>query len=246
MRVLGPVPGVLKPFATAAGFVRAVMAAMTWRAFLFAALLGLCVEASRYIKFINNAPPNYLLSGLVITQLGTLCVLLAVLAGDEAVRRGTSAWFAYTAALLTASIVTAFGQWYIRSWFHLFTVINRPGVPVRVQYTMIIFVACDVLMFGGFAMLAYVNRRTAQRILEGVRSAELKRVQIERRLTESRLATAQAHIDPHMLSRSLTAVRNLYKQGSPDADLELDALIQRLQATVTGGAGADLPGGATP
>jgi hypothetical protein len=237
---------VLRRLAAAAGFVRAVLAAMTWRAFLFAALLGLCVEASRYLKYINNEPPNYLISGLVITQLGTLCVLLAVLAGDEAVRRGVNAWFAYWVALLTASIVTAIGQWYIRGWFHLFTVVNRPGVPLRVQYTMIIFVACDVLMFGGFAMLAYVNRRSAQRILEGVRQAELRRVQIEQRLTESRLATAQAQIDPHILSSSLTQVRDLYKQGSPDADLELDALIRRLQATVTGSAGADLRAGATP
>jgi len=228
------------------GFVPAVVASMTWRAFLFANLIGLCVQASRELKYFDNAPPNYMLSGLIITQLGALCVLLAVLAGDEAVRRGSSAWFAYTAALLIASIVTAFGQWYIRGWFHLYTVVNRPGVPVRVQYTMIIFVACDVLMFGGFAMLAYVNRRSAQRILEGVRSAELKRVQIERRLTESRLATAQAHIDPHILTRSLTEVRDLYKRGSPDADLELDALIQRLQATGTGSAAADLPAGATP
>jgi hypothetical protein len=236
MRTWDAGPAALKPLAVAAGFVRAVMATMTWRACLFAELLGLCVEASRYLKYLNNAPPNYLLSGLVITQLGALCVLLATLAGDEAVRRGVNAWFAYGVALLTASIVTAFGQWYIRGWFHLFTVVNRPGVPLRVQYTMIIFVACDVLMFGGFAMLAYVNRRSAQRILAGVRSAELKRVQIERRLTESRLATAQAQIDPHLLTRSLTEVRDLYKRDSPDADLQLDALIQRLQATVTGGA----------
>jgi hypothetical protein len=246
MRAWGAGPAVLKPLATVAGFVRAVGASMTWRAFVVANLLGLCVQASRELKFFNNAPPNYMLSGLIITQLGSLCVLLAVLAGDEAVRRGSSAWFAYTAAVLTASIVTAFGQWYIRGWFHLYTVVNQPGVPIRVQYTMIIFVACDVLMFGGFAVLAYVNRRSAQRILEGVRSAELKRVQIERRLTESRLATAQAQIDPHTLTRSLTEVRDLYKLASPDADLELDALIQRLQATVTGSAGADLRGGATP
>jgi hypothetical protein len=246
MRAWGALPAVLKPFATAAGFVRAVMAAMTWRACLVASLLGLCVQASRHLKFLNTAPPNYVLSGLIITQLGSLCVLLALLAGDEAVRRGSSAWFAYTASLLTASIVTAFGQWYIRGWFHLFTVVNRPGVPLRVQYTMIIFVACDVLMFGGFAMLAYVNRRSAQRILEGVRGAELKRVQIERRLTESRLAMAQAQIDPQLLTRSLTKVRDLYKKGAPDADLQLDALIQRLQATVTGSAAAELPGGATP
>lgn len=228
------------------GFVRAVMAAMTWRAFLIANLLGLCVQVSRYLKFLNTAPPNYLLSGLVITQLGSLAVLLAVLAGNEAVRRGARAWSAYTVALLTASIVTAVSQWYVRGWFHLFTVINRPGVPMRVQYTMMIFVACDVLMFGGFVMLAYVNRRSAQLILEGVRNAELRRVQIEQRLTESRLATAQAQIDPHMLTRTLTEVRDLYKQGSADADFELDALIQRLQATVTGSAGANLPGGATP
>jgi hypothetical protein len=239
MRVGLTVP---KPFAAAAGFVRAVIASMTWRAFLFASLIGLCVLASRELKFLDNAPPNYLWSGLVITQLGSLSVLLAVLAGNEAVRRGSSAWFAYTAALLTASVVTALGQWYIRGWFHLYTVVNRPGVPARVQYTMIIFVACDVLMFGGFAMLAYVNRRSAQRILEGVRSAELKRVQIERRLMESRLGTARAQIDPQILFGSLTEIRDLFQQGSRDADLQLDALIQRLQAAVTRDSVAIAPG----
>lgn len=234
-------PVLLRPLAIATGFVRAVFASMTWRAFLFADLLGLCVQVSRYLKFLYTAPPNYMLSGLVITQLGALFVLLAVLAGNEAVRRGARAWIAYTAALLTASIVTAVSQWYVRGWFHLFTVINRPGVPVRVQYTMMIFVACDVLMFGGFVMLAYVNRRSAQRILEGVRSAELRRVQIEQRLTESRLASARAQIDPNILFGSLTEVRDLYKHGSRDADLKLDALIRRLQATVTGSAGENLP-----
>jgi hypothetical protein len=69
------------------GFVPAVVASMTWRAFLFANLIGLCVQASRELKYFDNAPPNYMLSGLIITQLGALCVLLAVLAGDEAVRR---------------------------------------------------------------------------------------------------------------------------------------------------------------
>jgi hypothetical protein len=236
----------LKPLAAVAGFVRAVIASMTWRAFLFADLIGLCVQASRSLKFFDKAPPNYLISGLVITQLGALCVWLAVLAGDEAVRRDMNASFAYPLALVAASIVAAFGQWYIRGWFHLYTVVNKPGVPLRIQYTMIIFVACDVLMFGGFAMLAYVNRRSAQRILEGVRSAELRRLQIERRLTESRLATAQAQIDPQVLFGALAEVRDLYSRAEPHADAKFEKLVQRLQAAVKKSAGIGATNGGTP
>jgi hypothetical protein len=99
-----------------------------------------------------------------------------------------------------------------------------------------IFVGCDCILFGGLAMFAYVNRRRAQTILEGVRNAELKRVQLERRIAESSLAAARARIDPTELSMNLSQIRALYLSAAPDAERQLDGLIQRLHATIRSGA----------
>jgi hypothetical protein len=200
--------------------------------------LALCVLRSLQ-HFLSVQPrlphlPHFFASGLVITTLGSLSVMLAALTADEAIQRGASAWATYCIALLAATCVADSAQWYIRAWLHLYTVVNQPGVPLAAQRAVIVFVACDVLIFGGFAMLAYLSRRSAERILEGVRSAELRRVQIERRLTESRLATAQAQIDPRMLFGALEEIRSMYSLAVPHAEQRLEELIQRLQASVTG------------
>ncbi len=220
------------------GFSSAVIASMTWRMLLTALMLAFCLNVIRWVQNSMQAPANFPTSSLVITNLGALLVMVATLAADEAIRRGVSAWLACLIALGTASVFTALGQWYIRAWLHLYTSVNKPGVPLPVQRTQMIFVACDVVVFGGFAMLAYVNHRGAQRILDGVRSAELERVLIERRLTESRLATARAQIDPNALFLSLEEIRCCYSQASPDADRKLDELILRLQTAVTGSGAA--------
>jgi hypothetical protein len=224
----------------------AVLAAVTWRALRTALLLGLPLCVLRELQNYTEGPPSYFASGLVITTLGSLCVMLAALAADEAIQRGAPVWAAYSIALLAASFVTALGQWYIRTWLHLYTVANRPGVSPTEQRIGIIFIAGDVLILGGFAMLAYLNRRSAERILEGVRNTELRRVQIERRLTESRLAAAQAQIDPRTLFAALEEIRSMYSLAAPHAEQRLDELIQGLQATVTGHVLAIGSGGSAP
>jgi hypothetical protein len=217
-----------------AGFVRAVVASITWRRVLTAWLLGFALFALRLVQGAGPHPPStFPISGLVITNLGALLVLLAALSADEAIRRGARPWLVYIFTLGAASILTAVGQFYIRAWFHLYTGVNQPGVPVAVQRTHMIFVACDVMVFGGIAMFAYLNRRSEQRILDGVRGAELRRVQLERQLTESRLAMTRAHIDPSVLLDTLGEIRNSYARSAPQADFRMDELIRRLQATVT-------------
>jgi hypothetical protein len=89
------------------------------------------------------------------------------------------------------------------------------------------------MVFGGIAMFAFLNHRSAQRILDVVRGAELRRVRLERQLTESRVAMTRAYIDPGALFESLGKIRTLYAESAPQADLRLDELIQHLQATVT-------------
>jgi hypothetical protein len=217
----------------ALGFIRAVSASITWRNLLTAWALGFAVFLVRQFQNGAHAPPNFPISGLVITNLGAMFVLLAALSADEAIRRGAPPWLAYLLSLMTASALTAVSQFYMRAWFHLYTSVNQPGVPIAVQRTHMIYVACDVMVFGGFAMLAFLNSRSSVRVLEGVRGAELRRVQLERQLTASRLAVTRARIDPGALFETLGEIRNLYALSAPQADLRMDELIQRLQATVT-------------
>jgi hypothetical protein len=216
------------------GFLSALVRSVTWQRVLAAWLLGFALYLVR--NFQNAAPTtpsNFTASGLIITNLGALLVLLAALSADEAIRRGARPWLVYLVFLVAASILTAVGQWYIRAWLHLYTAVNQPGIPMPIQRTMMIFVACDVFMFGGFAMLAFLNRQSAQRILDGVRAAELRRLQLEQQLTESSMAITLAHIDPGTLFESLGEIRALYARSAPQADLKMDELIHRLQDAVT-------------
>jgi len=74
-----------------------------------------------------------------------------------------------------------------------------------------------------------------------VRAAELERVGVERRLIESRLAAAQAQIDPERVFRHLAEIRNLYASARPGADERLEALIQELRASVAQGVDVTQP-----
>ena len=224
----------MNPAGPCKSFAGAVFAALTWRRILAALALGLVLSVLRDAQNSAHSPPHFALSSIVIVVLGSVFVLLAALVCDEAIQRGARDWVMCLVCLVAATVLTTFGQWYVRGWLHLYTVANQPGVPIAVQRMQMVFVACDVFVIGGFAMLAYVSRRRGQRILEGVRGAELRRVQIERQLTESRLAAARAHIDPRLLFDTLAEIRDLYSADDPGADEHMDRLIRRLQATVTG------------
>lgn len=82
-------------------------------------------------------------------------------------------------------------------------------------------------------MMAYLQRQNAQRLLEGVRTAELARVQVEHDLIESRLAATQAQVDPEAVLTQLATIRNLFCEELPGAEENLEALIRMLRASVT-------------
>jgi sensor histidine kinase YesM len=83
-----------------------------------------------------------------------------------------------------------------------------------------------------FGMVIYMNRRTAERMLDRVQAAELKRVQLEEQLIESRLAMAEAQVDPQMLFSDLAEIRDGFSRSLPDADAKLDALVQHLRTAL--------------
>jgi LytS/YehU family sensor histidine kinase len=57
----------------------------------------------------------------------------------------------------------------------------------------------------------------------------LSRVRLEQQLIESRLATAEAQIDPRMLFEALREIRSSLARAEPQADTQLDRLIRRLR-----------------
>lgn len=215
-------------------------------------LIGLAVALARYLQQRSadvamlaylqargeSTPLHLLNSHFIITSVGAVFVTFAALAADEALRRGVRMVRAYSLALLAASCVTAIVQWHLRSWLG---VDYPPGAGVPI--VRLVLVAIDVSLLGGLAMLAYLNRQSAQRMLAGVRTAELERVQIERRLIESRLAAAQAHIDPGSLLGQLAEIRTLYGAAQPAAEARLETLIQELRATVAQSVAATVPRG---
>lgn len=214
------------------GFLASVAAAITWRRFLTAQALGFALSSVRIVQFSNDAPPQFFLSSTVICALGALSVLLAAVIADEALKRGAAARIVCPVTLIAAAVATALAQWYVRGWLHLYTAVNKPGIPEPVQRTMMIFVALDVITFGGFAMLAFLNLRSERRIMDGVRASELRRAHLERHLAASRLAAARAEVDPQQLSESLRQIRGLYQTANPGAEREFDTLIANLQASV--------------
>jgi sensor histidine kinase YesM len=77
-----------------------------------------------------------------------------------------------------------------------------------------------------------MNGRAAERMLEGVRSAELRRVKLDRQLVESRLATAEAQIDPQMLFGALAQIKHGLEESQPEAEKQLNDLIQTLRSAL--------------
>lgn len=206
----------------------AVWAQITWRKLLAIEGIAGVVGILRWFELQQYHLPAFLLAGSAFNlMIGALLLLIAALCADELVNRGARPRVAYSLALLTASAVTAVAEWYARLWF------GPAGMPTNLMAQQMAIAFVDIASYGGIGVLAYANRRTADRILENMRRAELKRVRLERQLIESRLATTQAQMDPNMLFATLGEIRDDMQRAAPGADGKLDGLIQRLRTALT-------------
>ena len=87
----------------------------------------------------------------------------------------------------------------------------------------------------GTVLMVYLNRQIGRRILAGVRAGELARLQAERRLIASRLASAETEVEPQAIRRRLERLRDLYAMGNAEADCELERLIIELRESAARG-----------
>jgi hypothetical protein len=218
-------------------FAQGVVQAITWRRLLVALTVGLTLGLGRYVHWLLPDTPSHALpTQLISFGVGALCILVAAVTTDEAARRGLRVSLIFPLTLLGASVLGAVVQWLVRSWLDI--VDSGPGAgPTWARIMEAVFDDC---IYGGLAMMAFLQRQSAQRLLQGIRSADLARVQIEHNLIESRMATTRAQLDPNEIFGQLTVVRNLYASGDSGADEGLESLIRILRSSVAQGTAASL------
>ncbi|HEX4023578.1 MAG TPA: hypothetical protein VHX52_02575 [Steroidobacteraceae bacterium] len=214
----------------AARFAATVLRAVTWKAILLTQSLGLLFALCPWLEYPDrHARPHFLLIDLIEQALAALFVMLAAFAGDEAVPRGWTLWRAFVVVTLCAAGATALAAWAVCSGFGL----TQPHLVLR----RVLDIFFDVGAWGT-ALMTYLNRQSAERILAGVRAGELARLTAERRLLASRLAAAETQVDPASVLRQLAGIRDRYAAGQADADRGLDQLIDELRVSVARGMAA--------
>lgn len=198
-------------------FMRLALSGLTWRKVLIMLTVGFSFNL---IGLMEGGRPMGIATALVVA----LCAvgnLLVALGADELVKRGVRLQrvypFALVSVLLINCAVAVIGRWHIGNLS-----------PTR-RWLGLLGFGIDYSLWGIFAVFVYVNSRIAERMAQGLRVAELRRVRLEAELVESRLASAQAQVDPQMLFSALAQIRNKLSAAAPDAEEQLDALIQRLR-----------------
>ncbi len=213
------------PGRAAARFAAAVLGGVTWRIALATQLLGLLFATTDWLSRGEHVATRRLLVYLLCAQaVMAMFAMLAALAGDEIVRRGWRTWRAFVVVLLCASVANVVARWMLDVGFGVFASRHGPAVMVNDFF--------DVGLIWGTALMVYLNRQSTTRFLWRLRDDELERAHAERRVIASRIAVAEAGMDPALALRRLAEIRELYAAGVSGADRKLEELIDALRSTV--------------
>lgn len=203
----------------AADFLSALRTALTWRAVLATQTLAALYALTEWLEQGSHAAA---LSHLIGAQAMTaLLVMLAALAGDEMVRRGWKVLSAFALAVLCTSAANAATQWMLHRWF-------ADMAPARAP----VMIANDFFNVGvlwGTALLVYLNRQSAARLLAHLRAQELERAEAERRVITSRLAATESRMDCASVLRKMSEASEQFAAGHAGADASLENLISTLR-----------------
>lgn len=210
-------------------YLGAARSSFTWRRVLFTQSIGIVVayltslDWGYYGEGIHHVSIHYVTMSVYI-----LLLLPVAFCADQAVARGARPIVTYAILLvvvnqLLAAAVAGSMQWIYTKFYSIPWPTNAWGFT---QASGHFSVPCSL------GLLIFMNGRAAERMLEGVRGAELRRVQLDQQLVESRLATAEAQIDPKMLSAALARIKQGLEESQPSAERDLNDLIQTLRAAL--------------
>ncbi len=154
--------------------------------------------------------------------IAALLVLLAMGVAEEAVRRGARRILSFCLAVAAASLAN--GLIFTFMWF---------DIAWRGERSLVLFVlenALNTALWAGLAIIVLYNSAQTARIREGVKQAQMRLVQTERGVLESRLDAARKQIDAPALFQELTQIRDGLRREEPQAAEALESLIRRLRS----------------
>jgi hypothetical protein len=157
------------------------------------------------------------------------CIVLAVVAADEAVARGARRWSAYGLAVIGGAGIAAWAQARAIAWIGWVSVVGIPSYITDMRPLQLFFYA---VLYATFGTSVYVNLRTARLAAARLREAELARAVSRRRTLESQLQAMQARVEPQFLFNTLAHVRDLFERDPAAAGRMLDDLIAYLRAAL--------------
>jgi hypothetical protein len=166
---------------------------------------------------------------LIRAVLGVGCLMLAALAGDEAVVRGARPLPSYALAVFAGAALAC--------GLHLpavmlFGVEPFGSLGFLVRFDMLLHLFYDDALYGAVGCFVYVNRRSERQARERTHAAEVAREWARRRTLESQLQAMQARVEPQFLFNTLAQVRELYDRDEGIASRMLDDLIAYLRAAL--------------
>jgi hypothetical protein len=202
-----------------------MLSALSWRQLTAVLALSFAMPIVALLQGTPLSPAR-----ATLLALSAIACLLIILGAAEAVSRGAPV--RYVNALAVSILVL--GNFLMAAIaLHYFPSQMSPAwVPATMRWNSVIAFGLDQSLWGVLALIVYLNRRIAERMLQRVRQVESQRVRQESELVESRLAAAQAQVDPQVLFADLANIRDKVQSDAPDADRQLDELIQRLRSAL--------------
>ncbi len=214
------------------GSLRAIWRTITWRKLLVLQLVGQLAcfldarEEQPFGSWMGHPSAHF-----VAMALSVFLVVPIALLSDEAVKRGASARVAYAVAVLSMLPVALIT--YTFTQFVYVLIFGLPADRPNTFWAAGIESSFHMSIYSAFGMLIYVNQCTANRMLENFRNSELRRVELGRQLVESRLATAEAQIDPALLFKQLEEIKMGLARNDEGAEEQLSQLILSLRTALT-------------
>jgi sensor histidine kinase YesM len=211
---------------------------MTWRRIaLTQSVAALAVLVVSFKNSLLGAWMGHPSLNYAAMSVSAFSILAMMLYADELVNRGAWVRLVYPLTILLVFPLTFLITGMTEEVYY--AVLRIPQAAAEAHRWVFISRAEEIAVICVFGMVIFMNRRAAERMLERVQAAELKRVQLEGQLIESRLATAQAQVDPEMLFSALEEIRDGFNCSRPDADAKLDELVQHLRSALARSAAID-------
>jgi hypothetical protein len=210
-------------------YLRAAWNSFTWRrvwvtqvaAFAVAYLMGL--DWGYFGDSIGHISLHF-----ATMSVYAFLLLPVAFSADEAIARGARPIVVYVVLLVFVNQALAAALCAVMQWVYT----QVFAIPWPAKFWGFTSASGHFTVPSSLGLLIFLNGRVADRMLEGVRGAELRRVKLDQQLVESRLATAEAQIDPQMLFGELAEIKRGLENSQADAEKRLNDLIQALRTAL--------------